>query len=360
VAVRRPVKEKQTLLPHDLVNPDTMSKVQTEPAAFLPPMGNPSAGSANPSASLSALWGYILPALNHIARAPTNTPEKAPAIDLAYHMGIHTATYNYITTAPDLPVPAFPLGAPASNKERQTDSTGMDLYLHLDKFFTDHARELLLGAPEDDTTLVQYLIPCFKRYAVGAHSINRLLNYVNRHYVKRAVDEDKGWLTLGDMLDTVARSIQEGRTREQIAQRLKEKRMDELKKWGYEVGGPPEMLAEAELCAEAASSLDRVVPLHALALRRFRTEFVEPLLAAPNMKGKRRRPGAPPANGSKNNLPKGRLARSVEELLGVQGGDSEQRRGLATDLAAMLRVVGVQHIHPMRKKLDKFLAINRQ
>lgn len=337
-----------------------MSKVQTEQAAFLPPMGNPSAGSANPAVSLSALWGYLLPALNHIARSPTNTPEKAPAIDLAYHMGIHTATYNYITTVPDLPIAGLPLGAPPSNKERQTDSTGTDLYLHLDKFFTDHSRELLLGAPEDDTTLVQYLIPCFKRYAVGAHSINRLLNYVNRHYVKRAVDEDRGWLTLGDMLDTVARSIQEGRTREQIAQRLKEKRMDELKKWGYEAGGPPAKLAEAELCAEAASPLDRVVPLGALALRRFRTEFVEPLLAAPNMKGKRRRPGAPPVNGSKINLPKGRLARAVEELLGAQGGDSEQRCGLAADLAAMLRIVGVQHTHPMRKRLDKFLAVNRQ
>ena len=324
--------------------------MQAEPAA----LANPSVGSANPSASLPSLWGYILPALNHITRSPTNTPEKAPAIDLAYHMGIHTATYNYITAIPDLPPLALP---PPSGKGREMDSTGTGLYLHLDKYFTDLARELLLGAPEDDTTLIQYIIPCFKRYAVGAHSINRLLNYVNRHYVKRAVDEDRGWLALSDMLDTVSKSIQQGRTREQIAQRLKEKRVDELKKWGYEVGGPPEKLAAAELCAEAASSLDRVVPLEALALRRFRTEFVEPLLAAPKMKGKRRRPSASTTNGPKISLPKSRLARALDESR-VQGGDSEcQRwRGFISDLAAMLRVVGVQHTHPMRKKLDKLLA----
>ncbi|KAL4068409.1 hypothetical protein V8B97DRAFT_1873368 [Scleroderma yunnanense] len=334
---------------------------QTEQTALVAPMSNPSAGSANPSVSLPALWGYILPALNHIVRSPTNTPEKAPVIDVSYHMGIHTATYNYITAVPDLlPAADLPHGATAHDRERQM-ATGTDLYLHLDKFFTDLARELLLGAPEDDTSLIPYLIPCFKRYAVGAHAINRLLNYVNRHYVKRAIDEDRGWLTLGDMFDTVAKSIQEGGTREQITKRLKERRVEELKKWGYEVGGSPEQFAEAELCAEAASSLDRVVPLEALALRRFRTEFVEPLLAAPKMKGKRRRPGAPTArNGSKTNLSKGRLARAVQELLDVPNADSVQRRGVASDLTAMLRAVGVQPTHPMRKKLDKFLATDHQ
>ena len=146
-----------------------MSKVQTE--TILLPMGIPPVGSTNPSASLPTLWGYILPALNHIACSLTDTPEKAPVIDHAYHMGIHTTVNNYITTVPNLPVTACQLGMPA-NKEEHMNATGMDLYLHLDKFSTDFAWELLLSAPEDDATLVQYLIPCFKRYAVGAHSIN--------------------------------------------------------------------------------------------------------------------------------------------------------------------------------------------
>ncbi|KAG6331604.1 hypothetical protein ID866_7486 [Astraeus odoratus] len=329
---------------------------QTEPSALLPPLPNPPAGSANPSASLPALWGYILPALNHIVRSPTNNPEKAPAIDISYHMGIHTATYNYFTTLPHvLPAAHLPHGATASDRERQM-ATGTDLYLHLDKYFTDLARELLLGAPEDDAALIQYLVPCFKRYAVGAHSVNRLLNYVNRHYVKRAVDEDRGWLTLSDMFTAVAKSIQLGDTREQIAKKLKERRVEELRKWGYSDGGSAEQLAEAELRAEAASPLDRIVPLEALALRRFRTEFMEPLLTAPKMKGKKRRPGVPPATGPKAGLAKARLARAVQELLEVQEMDPGERRTLAGDLAALLRTVGVQNIHPLRKRLDKLLA----
>ena len=309
-----------------------MLKIPAEPAA----LPAPTVGSANPSASLPALWGFILPALNHIVRSPTTTPEKAPAIDLAYRMCIHTAIYNRITAVPDLP--PLLLSAPPCTKERQMDSTGTNLYLHLDKYFTDIAVELLVGVPVDDTTLVQYLITSFKRYAVAAHSIDRLLACINRHYVTRAIDDDRGWLNLDDMLDMVAKSIQKGYTREQIAQKLKEKRADELKKWGYEVGGPPEKLAEAELCAQAASSLDRVVPLEALALRRFRTEFIEPLLAAPKMKSNRRRPSA---------LTRCRLARILEEP--QRGSERKQWR----ELAAMLRTVGIQHTHPMQKKLEK-------
>ena len=323
-----------------------MWKVPAESAA----LPAPTVGSANPSASLLALWGYIVPALDHVLRSPTSTPEKAPAIDLAYRMGIHTAIYNHITAVPDLPTS---LSRP-SGKKQQMDSMGTSLYLLLDKYFADLALEVLVGVPEDDTALIQYLNTSFKRYVVGAHSIDRLFACVNRHYVKRAIDNDRGWLRLGDMLDTVAESIQKGHTREQITQRLKKKRADELKRWGYEVGGPAEKLAEAELCAEAASSLDCVVSLEALALRRFRTEFVEPLLAAPRMKRNRRRPGASTTDGHKDNLSKCRLGRILEKSLRVYSGDSELKQW--GDLAMMLRIVGIQHTHPMRKKLDKFLA----
>jgi hypothetical protein len=325
-------------------------------AALLPPMPNPSAGSANPSASLSSLWGYVLPALNHIVRSSTNTIDRAPAIDISYHMGIHTATYNYFTVQSEAANARSPHEAECgADRDAVKRASGTDLYEHLDKYYMDLARELLLGAPEDDTTLVQYIIPCFKRYSVGAHSVDRLLNYVNRHYVKRAVDEDRGWLTLSDIFDAVAKSIEDGDTREKIAKKLKERRVEELKKWGYEEDGSAEALALAEQRAEAASTSDRIVPLAALALRRFRTEFIEPLLATPKMKGKKRRPAAAPV-GDKSHLPKSRLARAVRELLEVQVINPEDRLNLATDLAATLCAVGVRNGHPLRKKLEKFLT----
>ncbi|KAJ6584861.1 hypothetical protein B0H19DRAFT_1249786 [Mycena capillaripes] len=318
-----------------------------EPAAA-PPLPGPSSGSANPAASLSALWAYLLPALNHIVKSPTNNSEKAPAIDIGFYAGIHTACYNYFTSQSET----------KSNARTGEPASGTDLYEQLDKYYIDAAREVMLGAPQDDSTLIHYIVPCFNRYSAGAMSVNRLLNYVNRHYVKRAIDEDKGWLRLNDVLESVAKTITADDSREKISERLKEKRTDELKKWGYKVDGSGESVGSAEACAEAASPPDRIVSVSSLAHRRFRTEVFEPLLAVPVVKGKKTKNKIPKAaaKGASPPLPKGRLARAVKELLESKGGDEEERVRLARDLAAALRLVGVRPDHPLRKRLDKFLA----
>ncbi|PCH33201.1 hypothetical protein WOLCODRAFT_53504, partial [Wolfiporia cocos MD-104 SS10] len=319
-----------------------------------PPLPNPSTGSANPSASFPALWGYLQPALDHIVRSPTNNPSKAPAIDVSYHMGVHTAVYNYFTSQSEQIAPgpaAAGIRAPANDKAK---ASGTDLYEQLDRYYAETARELFLGAPTDDATLIHYLVPCFNRYAAGAQSVSRLLNYVNRHYVKRAVDEDRGWLRLSDVLDAVARTIQEDDTREKIQRRLRERRTQELRKWGYVDGASPAELAHAEAYAEAASAPDRVVPLVSVAYRRFRIEVLEPLLAVPKMQGKGKKK-KPPANGDKPAMPKGRLARAVKELLESKGGDEEERHRLAGELGVALRTCGIKVDHPLRKKLDKFI-----
>ncbi|KAF8549100.1 hypothetical protein OG21DRAFT_1372720, partial [Imleria badia] len=248
-----------------------------------PPMPCPSAGSASPSASLAALWGYILPALNHIFRSPTNSIDKAPTIDISYHIGIHTAIYDYFAAQSAASVNVR-VSMHAIDPATNGQLTGRDLYKCLDKYYMDLAQELLLRAPEDDTTLIRYIIPCFKRYSVGACAVNRLLNYVNRYYVERAIGE---------------------------------------------------------------------APLEALALKRFRTEFIGPLMAAPKVNGKTFRPGVA-SIGDKSHLPKNRLVCAVQEVLDAQDVKPEQRRNLAKDLAATLCAVGVYNRHPLQKKLKGY------
>jgi hypothetical protein len=262
-------------------------------------------------------------------------------------MGIHTHVYNYFAAQSE--------SVNGNKKERSAQVSGKDLYEQLDKYYADTARELLLGAPDDDACLICYLVAVFNRFRAGGFSTHRLLNYVNRHYVKRAIDEDKGWLRLNDIFDAVAKTIKEDDTREHISKRLKERRTEVLVEWGYDGGGSAELLAQAEACAEAASNLDCVVPLSSLALRRFRVECIEPLLKVPkvNARSKKKRP--PPTNGEKGVIPKGRLARAVKELLEAQGGNEEERRRIAVETATMLKTVGVRADHPLRKKLDKFV-----
>ena len=147
--------------------------------------------------------------------------------------------------------------------------------------------------------------------------------------------------------------------------------MEELQKWGYTPGSdPPERLTRAEAAAEAASPLDRVVPLYALALRRFRTEVVMSLLAIPkNKKGgktvKAKRggatlgigPGAVVGEGGEGNAgPKSRLARAVRYLVEEDQRDEDVRRKVASEVNDMMEMVGVPGDHVLRKKLTKFSA----
>jgi hypothetical protein len=334
-------------------------------------------------------------------------------VDVSYHMGIHTALYNYFTnhatTSPAPPPPSHPskcASAPTSFRGSSGALTpGHDVYDRLDAYFADVAREVLLGAPLDDSLLVHYLVPCFIRYSAGAQSIHRLLNYVNRQYVRRAVDEDKGWLRIGDIISAelaeslaVAPGAGEGRGRDgrddrpgsadahrRIAEKMHERRAAELRRWGAPDGATTEQLAVAEACAEAASAPERVVPVLSLAYRRFRTEVLEPLLAVPKPKGegnkKKKGKGkqaaaaaaAAAGAGGSNSIgaaaaapvivaeadkvavgPRGQLARAVKELLESKGGDEEERNTLACEMADMLMRAGVRPDHPLRRRLRKY------
>ena len=96
------------------------------------------------------------------------------------------------------------------------------------------------------------------------------------------------------------------------------------------------------------------MPLTSLALRHFRLEVIEPLLAFPKAKGKKK----PPSRGSdKPAMPRGKLARAVKLLLESTEVDEQEKQRLAGSLAVALRNVGIKMDHPLRKKLDKFIPV---
>lgn len=332
---------------------------------FAQGFSQPSQGSANPSASFPALWNYVEPALSHILRSSHNGP-KAPSIAVDYHMGIHTATYNFLSAQGDTSVNSNAQRSSTARNGAEKErflASGCDLYEQLDRFFAEVAREILANAPQDDASLLQYYVPSYQRYQSGVLAIARLLNYINRHYVKRAVDEDRGWMRLGDIVDVVAASAASARDsdmtiRQKIADKFRERRTDELRKWGHTDGA--ESLARAEARAEAASAPDRIVPVSSLGMRRWRVEFLEPLLATPPaLKGKgKRRGAAPDGPDRKNALPKGRLARAVRDLTAdtADPGTLEERQRLARVVYESLADVGLRLDHPLRKKLAKFVG----
>lgn len=146
-------------------------------------------------------------------------------------------------------------------------------------------------------------------------------------------------------------------SRDNISAKLRDKKCGELKRWGYEEGGSTEMMAAAEACAEAASPLDRVVPVSSLGHRRWRTEVIEPLLSVPKSMGKGQRKGPPPAPNIDKG-PRARLAKAVKELIEGPNASDSASIELAQCLANSLGVCGIRIDHPLRKKLDKFVALN--
>ncbi|KAH7104183.1 hypothetical protein BKA62DRAFT_497118 [Auriculariales sp. MPI-PUGE-AT-0066] len=342
-------------------------------------LAQPSQGSANPSASFPALWNYLEPALDHILRSSHNGP-KAPAIAVDYHMMAHTHLYNYFTAQSDASVngPGSPSHATTQTTKPEKDrfiASGCDLYEQLDRYFAEAAREILANAPHEDGGLFTYYAPSYERYKAGVLSVARLLNYVNRHYVKRAVDEDRGWMRLGDVVDVVANAAAALREsaasvngaeislRAKIAEQFRARRNEELRKWGYIDGGPADAAAKAEARAEAASSPDRIVPVSSLGMRRWRTEVLEPLLATnAALKGKGKRRGGGPGKGGSssadsNPIPKSRLARAVRDWTGDTGPTGlpdDERLRIARVVAESMADTGVKFDHPLRKKLAKF------
>lgn len=234
----------------------------------------------------------------------------------------------------------------------------MEVYHQLDRYFGEVCQEIFANAPHDDTALINYIIPYYDRYTSGVQSTSRLLSYANRHYVSRATEEDKGWIRITDVIDSVSKDISPDDTREVVSDKLRERRLRELKRWGYEEDGSGVSMAVAEACAEASSAHDRIVPFSSLAMRQFRTEIVEPLLAKPKIPwGKPKlKPKSRNKEQSGPSTPKGRLARAVKTLVESTTIPEDERLETIKKLARMLMLSGVNPDHVLRRKLGKVIA----
>lgn len=69
---------------------------------------------------------------------------------------------------------------------------GEDLYHHLIVYLNSHLRGVYNGSRGlTDEILLTYYIKEWKRYTTAAQYVNHLFKYLNRHWVKREMDEGK-------------------------------------------------------------------------------------------------------------------------------------------------------------------------
>lgn len=106
------------------------------------------------------------------------------------YMGIYTAVHNFCTS--QKAVYTGHGGIIGTQSHRGAHLLGEDLYKNLREYLTTHLKEILdESKTHDDEALLSFYIREWDRYTTAATYTNHLFRYLNRHWVKREIDEGK-------------------------------------------------------------------------------------------------------------------------------------------------------------------------
>ncbi|KAI1381903.1 Cullin-domain-containing protein [Hypoxylon crocopeplum] len=128
-------------------------------------------------------WDYLQAGITKIM---TNLQD---GMDMVTYMGIYTAVHNFCTSQKAV-------GLGSSNQvgqaHRGAHLLGEDLYKKLKEYLNSHLNDLCeQSKAHADEALLAFYIREWNRYTVAAKYIHHLFRYLNRHWVKREMDEGK-------------------------------------------------------------------------------------------------------------------------------------------------------------------------
>ncbi|PKS09100.1 hypothetical protein jhhlp_003714 [Lomentospora prolificans] len=131
---------------------------------------------------LAATWNYLQAGISRVMHAQD--------IDMQIYVGIYTAVHNFCTSQK---VMSSSSGIGASNNAHKgAHLLGEDLYNKLIEYLKGHLEELVQQSKgHTDEALLSFYIKEWDRYTVAAKYIHHLFRYLNRHWVKREMDEGK-------------------------------------------------------------------------------------------------------------------------------------------------------------------------
>ena len=110
-------------------------------------------------------------------------------VDMVTYMGIYTAVHNFCTSQKALSTQTGLIG---STHHRGAHLLGEDLYKNLKDYLKVHLAEVYeKSRTHSDEALLSYYIREWDRYTTAAKYTNHLFKYLNRHWVKREIDEGK-------------------------------------------------------------------------------------------------------------------------------------------------------------------------
>lgn len=110
-------------------------------------------------------------------------------IDMKTYMGVYTKVHNFCTSQKPT---SSPQAGSVHSGARGAHLLGEEIYTLLGSYLTDHLEQVYKDAEKHtDEALLSFYIREWKRYTDAAKYNNHLFKYLNRHWVKREVDEGK-------------------------------------------------------------------------------------------------------------------------------------------------------------------------
>ncbi|CAL3965421.1 hypothetical protein PZA11_001830 [Diplocarpon coronariae] len=148
---------------------------RTAAASTMPPVPN--------REDLGATWRYLEAGVSKIM---SNLQD---GMDMQTYMGVYTAVHNFCTS--QKAVSNSSQGV-IGGAHRGAHLLGEDLYNNLIVYLTGYLENLVdESRTHSDEALLTFYIREWDRYTVAAKYINHLFKYLNRHWVKREMDEGK-------------------------------------------------------------------------------------------------------------------------------------------------------------------------
>ncbi|KAJ3195927.1 hypothetical protein HK101_010606 [Irineochytrium annulatum] len=106
----------------------------------------------------------------------------------AKYMQLYTLIYNYCTSS--RMGPTEPIGVSAGSANKGAHLMGSELYNQLKDYLRKHLNELLSKADDSiDGSLLVYYTKQWTRFTLASTLVHHIFKYLNRHWVKREIDE---------------------------------------------------------------------------------------------------------------------------------------------------------------------------
>ncbi|TGZ77072.1 Cullin-domain-containing protein [Ascodesmis nigricans] len=135
---------------------------------------------------LEQTWNYLEQGIEKIMR------DLNSGMDIRTYMGVYTAVHNFCTSARAVSTSTQQLHQTAGVHRGAAHLLGEDLYKNLIEYLNSHLEGLKQESSKHvDEALLSYYIREWNRYTTAAKYINHLFKYLNRHWVKREMDEGK-------------------------------------------------------------------------------------------------------------------------------------------------------------------------